>query len=70
MRIGIYDRERAVNYAHKWARGRNPKYYDFEDFTSSLIRFSAKNDKGFVRMKSYSNPFIVPVQIDKFSAKK
>jgi hypothetical protein len=46
------------------------KYYDFEDFTSSLIRFSAKNDKGFVRMKSYSNPFIVPVQIDKFSAKK
>lgn len=45
------------------------KYYDFEDFTSSLVRFSAKNDKGFVRMKSYSNPFIVPVQIDKFSAK-
>jgi len=46
------------------------KYYDFEDFTDSLVRFSAKNDKGFVRMKSYSNPFIVPVQIDKFSAKK
>lgn len=46
------------------------KYYDFEDFTSSLVRFSAKNDKGFLRMKSYSNPFIVPVQIDKFSAKK
>lgn len=45
------------------------KYYDFEDFTNSLVRFSAKNDKGFVRMKSYSNPFIVPVQIDKFSAK-
>ena len=46
------------------------KYYDFVDFTDSLVRFSAKNDKGFVRMKSYSNPFIVPVQIDKFSAKK
>lgn len=46
------------------------KYYDFGDFTESLVRFSAKNDKGFVRMKSYSNPFIVPVQIDKFSAKK
>lgn len=43
------------------------KYYDFEDFTDALIRFSAKNDKGFVRMKTYSNPFIVPVQIDKFS---
>ena len=43
------------------------KYYDFADFADSLIRFSAKNDKGFVRMKTYSNPFIVPVQIDKFS---
>lgn len=43
------------------------KYYDFDDFADALIRFSAKNDKGFVRMKTYSNPFIVPVQIDKFS---
>ncbi len=46
------------------------KYYDFSDFTDSLTRFSAKNDKGFVRMKTYSNPFVVPVQIDKFSVKK
>jgi len=45
------------------------KFYDFSDFTSSLIKFSAKNDQGFVRMKTYSNPFIVPVQIDRFSAK-
>ncbi|GGF30260.1 ATP-binding protein [Flavobacterium limi] len=43
------------------------KYYDFDDFADSLIKFSAKNDKGFVRMKTYSNPFIVPVQINKFS---
>ncbi len=46
------------------------KYYDFEDFTSSLIRFSANNDKGFVRMKTYTNPFVVPVQIDPFLANK
>jgi hypothetical protein len=45
------------------------KYYDFSDFTESLTRFSAKNDKGFVRMKTYSNPFVVPVQIDKFEVK-
>lgn len=46
------------------------KYYDFKDFTESLVRFSAKNDKGFVRMKTYSNPFVVPVQIDQFLANK
>jgi hypothetical protein len=46
------------------------KYYDFSDFTESLVRFSAKNDKGFVRMKTYSNPFVVPVQIDQFLANK
>lgn len=46
------------------------KYYDFSDFVDSLIRFSAKNDKGFVRMKTYSNPFVVPVQIHRFLANK
>lgn len=46
------------------------KYYDFSDFTDSLIRFSAGNDKGFVRMKNYTNPFVVPVQIGLFLADK
>lgn len=46
------------------------KYYDFSDFTKSLIRFSSKKDKGFVRMKTYSTPFIVPVQIDRFTVKE
>ncbi len=46
------------------------KYYDFNDFADSLVRFSAKNDKGFVRMKTYSNPFVVPVQIHRFLANK
>lgn len=43
------------------------KYYDFDDFADSLVRFSASSDKGFVRMKAYSNSFVVPVQIDRFS---
>ena len=45
------------------------KYYDFGDFTDALVRFSSGSDKGFVRMKTYANPYVVPVQIDRFSAK-
>lgn len=46
------------------------KYYDFEDFADGLIRFSANIDKGFVRMKTYSNAFVISVQIDKFMVNK
>ncbi|WP_024786854.1 ATP-binding protein [Lebetimonas sp. JH369] len=42
------------------------KFYDFEDFLNSLKKFSVDTDKGFVRMKLLSNPFVIPVQIDKF----
>ncbi len=44
------------------------KFYDFEDFCESLIKYSSGSDKGFIRMKTYSNAFIVPVQIDRFSS--
>ena len=39
------------------------KYYDFSDFSQSIIRNS---DIGFARVKTFSNNFIIPVQIEKF----
>jgi hypothetical protein len=46
------------------------KYYDYEDFSQSLARFSASTDKGFIRVKTYSNSFTVPVQVDRFALNK
>lgn len=35
----MYNRTKAVEYAHKWALGRNPKYYDFEKIGGDCTNF-------------------------------
>lgn len=38
-RILNYNREKAVEYAHKWALTRNPKYLDFEKYGGDCTNF-------------------------------
>lgn len=42
------------------------KFYDFEDYSHQIKTIS---DPGFVRMRTLSNPYTIPVQIDLFKAK-
>ena len=37
-----YDRARAVRYAHRWAYGRNPRFYDYQDLGGDCTNFASQ----------------------------
>ena len=39
MKEKIYDRQKSIEYAKKWAYGRNPKYYNFDPVGGDCTSF-------------------------------
>lgn len=39
---GIYNRQAAVAYAHQWAYGRNPAFYDYENLGGDCTNFASQ----------------------------
>lgn len=42
MRLVPYDRAAAVRYAHEWAYGRNPRFYDYELLGGDCTNFASQ----------------------------
>lgn len=42
MRQRHYDRRKAVDYARRWALGRNPAYFDFETLGGDCTNFASQ----------------------------
>ncbi|MCD8381718.1 MAG: amidase domain-containing protein [Clostridiales bacterium] len=40
--IQPYDRQAAVDYAHRWAYGRNPAFYDFQNLGGDCTSFASQ----------------------------
>ena len=42
LQLHPYDREAAVLYAHQWAYGRNPRFYDYEYLGGDCTNFASQ----------------------------
>ena len=52
-----YDRKAAVEYAHTWAYGRNPFYYDYEHLGGDCTNFVSQCLYAGGGIMNYSSPF-------------
>lgn len=42
MTLRIYDRQAAVDYAHRWAYQRNPNFYNFDELGGDCTNFASQ----------------------------
>jgi len=42
LKVYDYDRDKALEYARKWALGRNPKYADFQNMGGDCTNFASQ----------------------------
>ena len=57
MRELIYNREKAVEYAVKWAYKRNPKFYDFENSGGDCTNFISQCTYAGAGVMNYTSVF-------------
>lgn len=57
MQVGQYNRTAVVEYATKWAKGRNPAFYDFEKLGGDCTNFASQSIFAGAGVMNYSYPF-------------
>ena len=54
MKEIIYNREKVIEYAKKWAYDRNPQYYDFDNVGGDCTSFASQCIYAGVKVMNYS----------------
>lgn len=54
MKEIIYNREKVIEYAKKWAYDRNPQYYDFDNVGGDCTSFTSQCIYAGVKVMNYS----------------
>ncbi len=57
LQLTPYDRAAAVRYAHEWAYGRNPRYYDYEAIGGDCTNFASQCLYAGARVMDYTPTF-------------